>query len=284
LIGSIISLFARPGFVCIPLVLAVVTATATAQSVLLQIRPHAGDTLHLRLDQEMDISGTSQQAPGDPPATVTTTWFVLQRMVVERVDSSGADVLQVTDSVSTVTAGARGSTAVPRARSTIDGTQVHLHIAADGAVKLRDSTDHVSSALREVLTDLPVTFPRDPIKVGHSWVRTMKLPASATYPNGNEIKLGFRLDSVSQGGDSAYVSVHGPLGKPRADAVVGGATVTMRGTLVGTMLIDRRRGWLTDWHAIIDVQYVMRPPRGSDATPGRMRMTATQWLRAVDRP
>jgi hypothetical protein len=264
------------------LLVPVATPAAGAQKVLLQIKPHPGDTLHMRLDQEMDISGTAQQGPNDPPATITTTWSVLQRMVVERADSSGADLLQVTDSVVTTTVGGRGPP--PAARPSIDGTQVRLHVAPDGAVRLLDSPDRVSSALREVIANLPVTFPRDPIKVGSSWVRTMRLPTGARYVEGSEIKLEFRLDSVSAGGDSVYVSVHGPLGKPHVSDAGGGSKVTTRGTLAGTMLIDRARGWLTDWHAIIDVQYVMQPPKGSDAAPTRMRMTATQWLRAVDRP
>jgi hypothetical protein len=257
---------------------------ASAQSVLLQIRPHPGDTLHMRLDQEMDIVGAGPRIRGEPQVTVTTTWCVLQRMVVERIDTSGADVLQMTDSVSIVSDGGRGPTSDPRQRATIQGTRLRIHVAPDGAITLLDSSDRVSAAVRELVANLPVTFPRKPVKVGHSWVRTMRLGSGPTYGGGSEIKLEFRLDSVSAGGDSAFVSVHGPLGKPRVDPGAGGATVTTQGSLAGTMLIDRERGWLTDWHAIIAVQYLIRPPRGSDAAPQRMRMTAMQWLRAVDRP
>jgi hypothetical protein len=264
--------------------LATLPTVAAAQSVLLQISPHAGDTLHMRLDQEIDISGTGRRAPSDPQQVVTTTWCVLQRMVVERADTTGADVLQMTDSVSIMSDGDRGADGGHRQRSSVEGTQVHLHIAPDGAITLLDSTDRVSSAVRELIANLPVTFPRRPVKVGHSWVQTMRIPSGPSYGGGGEIKLEFRLDSVSSSEDSAFVSVHGPLGKPRVDPGAGGATVTTRGTLAGSMLIDRRRGWLTDWHAIIAVQYVFRPPRGSDAPSGRMRMTAMQWLRVVDRP
>ena len=237
----------------------------------------------MRLDQEMDVTTEGMQGAEDPTSAVTTTWFVLQRFVVQQADTSGTDVLQVTDSVATATEG--GPNAAPvRPHPRVAGTEVHLHFAPDGAVRLLDSPDHVSSALREVLADLPVTFPHDPVKVGHTWVRTMKLPAGSGYTGDSDIKLEFKLDSVSSHEDTAYVSVHGPLGKPRVDAVVGGATLTTRGTLIGSMVIDRRRGWLTDWHAVIDVRYTVRPPRGSDAAPEIMRMMATQWLRAVDRP
>jgi hypothetical protein len=271
--------------VLIPLMLAGAASSAHAQQVLLQLRPHAGDTLHMRLDQEMNITRTGQVALGDAATAVTTTWVVLQRMIVERADTSGTEVMQVTDSVSTERIDDRGPEPAPRRNRPVDGSHVLLHVAPDGAVTLLDSTNSVSSALREVLRDLPVTFPRDPVKVGQSWVRAMQLPPGAGYGRqGGEIKLEFRLDSVADGSDLAYVSVHGPLGGARVNAAVGGARVTTRGTLAGTMVIDRRRGWLTDWHATIDVEYDMQPPTGSNQSPGRMRMTATQWLRAIDRP
>jgi len=192
--------------------------------------------------------------------------------------------MQVTDSVSTERIDDRGPEPAPRRNRPVDGTRVLLHVAPDGAITLLDSTASVSSALREVLKNLPVTFPRDPVKVGESWVRAMALPAGAGYGQAGEVKLEFRLDSVVDGADLAYVSVHGPLGGTPLKATVGGQTVTSRGTLTGTMVIDERRGWLTDWHATIDVQYEMQPPPGSNQSPGRMRMTATQWLRAIDRP
>ncbi len=238
----------------------------------------------MRLDQEMNITRTGQAALGDAATAVTTTWVVLQRMIVEHADTSGTEILQVTDSVSTERIDDRGPEPAPRRNRPVDGSHVLLHVAPDGAVTLLDSTNSVSSALREVLRNLPVTFPRDPVQVGHSWVRAMKLPAGPGYGKGGEIKLEFRLDSVADGSDLAYVSVHGPLGGARVNATAGGVTLVTRGSLAGTMVVDRRRGWLTDWHATIDVQYDMQPPPGSNQSPGRMRMTATQWLRAIDRP
>jgi hypothetical protein len=275
----------------IALILTCAPSLVTGQDVLLQIHPHTGDTLHMRLDQEMDLGGDLPQTGGDPWSTTTTTWCVLQRMVVERADSGGVDVLQVTDSMAVATsvprttAGRTTPTPTPPAggHPALEGTSVLLHIAPDGAVTVLDSTDRVGRTLRQVVADLPVTFPRQPVRVGSSWVRTMKVPAGADYGAG-QIRLEFRLDSVTPSLDSAFVSVRGPLGKEHNEAVVGGATVTTRGILTGTMVIDRRRGWLTDWHALISVQSVMHPPKGSDAEAGRMHMTLMQWLRAVDRP
>lgn len=266
------------------LVLTGAARPARAQRVLLQLRPHAGDTLHMRLDQEMDIARTGPAAFGDPATEATMTSVVLQRMIVEGVDSSGTEIRQVTDSFSTTTADDHGSPAAPRQGLPVVEGQVRLHVAPDGAVTLQDSAGHVNSALREVLANLPVTFPRDPVHVGQTWVRAMKLPAGARYAADSEIRLEFRLDSVSGGTDTAYVSVHGPLGGAHVKSTAGGRTVTTHGTLVGAMVIDRSRGWLADWHARIDVEYTMQPLRGSNEPPSRVRMTAVQWLRTIDRP
>ncbi len=266
---------------------------AGAQQVLLQIRPHPGDTLHMRFDQEMDYAGSVRRAgadstPGAGAATmvtrVTTTWCVLQRLVVERADSSGTDVLGVTDSVAVATVGARASEAAARQTRAMTGKRVWLRVAPDGAMAMLDSSTGVSSAVREVLANLPVTFPRRPVRVGQSWIRSMTVPAGAGYVAGEPITLQFRLDSVSATGDSAFVSVRGPLGSPRVDTAFGGERITSRASLTGTMLIDRTRGWLTDWHATIAVQSIISAPHVADSALGRMRMTVTQWFRTVDRP
>jgi hypothetical protein len=238
----------------------------------------------MRLDQEMDIARTGPAALGDFASEATMTSVVLQRMIVEGVDSSGTEIRQVTDSFSTTTADNHGSPVPPRQGLPVVEGQVRLHVAPDGAVTLQDSAGHVNSALREVLANLPVTFPRDPVHVAQTWVRAMKLPTGARYAADSEIRLEFRLDSVSAGTDTAYVSVHGPLGGARVQSTVGGRTVTTHGTLVGAMVIDRDRGWLADWHARIDVEYTMQPPKGANEPPSRVRMTAVQWLRTIDRP
>jgi len=46
-------------------------ADAGAQAVLLQIRPRVGDTLHLRLDQQTELTG--MRRPGSTSTTTMTT-------------------------------------------------------------------------------------------------------------------------------------------------------------------------------------------------------------------
>jgi hypothetical protein len=260
---------------------------ADAQQVLLQIRPHAGDTLHMRLDQEVDMSRTAGRSGGDSITTVTTTTlFVLMRTIVERSDSAGSDVTAVTDSVASVAAGARGGEAGDQLRRALQGRRVHMHVAHDGATVVIDPQDEATPELREVLAEVPATLPQKPIKVGHTWERTMAAPLGRAFAGRGEIKARFSLDSISRSRDSAFVSMRGKLGTAGPGPGPDGATATSTVSVVGTMLIDRRRGWLADSHFIIVVQSVFTPPpsAGVDLAPLRLRMTATQWLRTVDRP
>jgi hypothetical protein len=254
---------------------------AAAQRVLLQIRPQAGDTLHMRFDQQVDVAGTTHQTPADSATIMSTTsLFVLARTIVERTDSTGSDVSAVTDSVAVATVGGRGSESAERARRDLQGKLVRMHVALDGATVVRDPAGDASSELRQVLADVPATLPREPIMVGHTWQRTMETPLGGAYGGRGQITAHFRLDSVSRGGDSAFVSVRGAMGSARPAAGANTITVTMS----GAMLIDLRRGWLSDMHVIITVHSMVLPAREGDPPPLRMRMTVTQWLRTVDRP
>src|SRR5204863_8706541 len=71
---------------------------AGAQSVLLQIRPRVGDTLHLRLDQQTELTGLRR--PGSSSSTsVNTTMRVYSRATVEKSVPTATSVRAVTDSV-----------------------------------------------------------------------------------------------------------------------------------------------------------------------------------------
>ena len=135
-----------------------------------------------------------------------------------------------------------------------------------------------------MLAEVPATLPRTPIGVGHSWERTMAAPLGRAYAGQGEIKARFRLDSVSRGGDAAYISMRGKLTHGRTGPSGGGTAGASAVTVAGDMVIDRRRGWLADSHFIISVESTFTPPPSSAMAPTRFRMTATQWLRTVDRP
>jgi hypothetical protein len=261
----------------------VTSRPAHAQHVLLQLRPHVGDTLHMRIDQEVDITGSTSRPTGDSISSVTTTLFALARMIVAGSDSAGTDLVVVVDSMAQWTSGGRAARSADHAASDVMRRPVRVRLAPDGVPVIADSARTAGPDLQGLLAGVPATLPTTPVKVGQEWERTMAAAPVGASPSRDAIKLRFRLDSVSRRGDSAYVSVRGDLGRDRFGPGAGGATVATWGTVTGTMLIDRRRGWMTDFHAVISVHSVLTPSAGADQAPGRMRMTITEWFRTVDR-
>ena len=64
---------------------ALATSVAGAQQpVALRIEPPVGETVRMRLDQRVEMSGTTRVGAGDSTATVVSTLLVISRTVVER--------------------------------------------------------------------------------------------------------------------------------------------------------------------------------------------------------
>ena len=158
-----------------------------------------------------------------------------------------------------------------------------------------------ATPLRAVVTQMPATLPREPVEVGQSWVRTMEIPLVAPGDGGGSAALSgtFRLDSVSRGGDIAYVSLTGRLA--RSTNVPYGArgkesnsrraaVVSTSGSITGSMVIDRARGWITDvgpaWFPGHE-QEAARPRRqpGCDEDSQWVRcLTLNRWRRGLLTP
>ena len=70
------------------------------QSVLLQIKPHVGDTLRMRLDQQTEMTGMRRHGASAAVTTDrTTTMKMFSRAIVEGSAPTRDDVRGVTDSV-----------------------------------------------------------------------------------------------------------------------------------------------------------------------------------------
>ena len=89
---------------------------AFAQELLLQIRPRAGDTLRMRLDQETDYTGAGVTRTGVGPASLVTTMAMFSRAIVEGEANEETAVLAVTDSVRFWSTDQRGSARLDRWR------------------------------------------------------------------------------------------------------------------------------------------------------------------------
>ena len=250
-----------------------------AQEVLLQIRPRRGDTLHVRMDQEVEMSGTTRVGTSDSTMTMRTGMQVASRTIVLRRDARAVTVVSITDSV-TLTSSAATPAMLDGTRKKLEGKKTYLRIALDGASELLDDTPDAGD-MRELVAQMPATLPSQPVRIGATWTREVQLP-SASQPgarHGAAVKAVFRLDSLTQRGDVAWISLRGEISRDSAPELPPGAKFAMRGTLTGTITVDRRRGWLSSARTVLNVRSLLEPPEGTSDGPMRFRMTVTQWMR-----
>lgn len=277
------------------LALGSITRAASAQRYSLQLRPRAGDTLHLKMEQTTEFEGTRgrEKGAGGKAAADSTSHErsglrVYTRIAVESTDLDGADVTAITDSVR-LTSSTPGSAALEAAARAAEGRRVQLHVAPDGATTVTQSDGPYAAPLRAVVTQMPATLPREPVEVGQSWVRTMEIPLVAPGDGGGSAALSgaFKLDSVSRGGDIAYVSLTGRLARStnvpysaKGKAINGrrAAVVSTSGSITGSMVIDRTRGWIIDVRTSVVSRSLMQES-GSSAATARMWMKISQWVR-----
>jgi hypothetical protein len=263
---------------------------AGAQSVLLQIRPPVGDTLSVRMDQRVEMTGVptgcvtgySGNRRGASPDTraetctaatrqMTTVTEVFSRAIVQSASGEGAHVLAVTDSIRT-SLSSGNSRAVKPTRVRTNTGSIELRVATDGGAKVVDAA--ASEQMRAVFGQMPATLSRKPVAVGERWTRQMRLPIATETGSIGMVRATFRLDSLGRNGDIAYISMKGTLSHDHGD----GSDSDMEGWMSGTMQLDRRLAWITDTRATIDVESTVRPSSGGQRM--RVRTKITQVLRA----
>jgi hypothetical protein len=211
---------------------------------------------------------------------------VYTRIAVEATDLDGADVTAITDSVR-LTSSAGPNDAIAAAARAAEGRRVRLHVAPDGATTVA-APEGLAGALKSAVTQMPATLPKDPVEVGQSWVRTMEIPVAPAAGGGGSAAVSgtFRLDSVSRGGDIAYVSLTGRLVRsanvPYANESSSkgrgkerGGTVSTSGSITGSIVIDRTRGWITDVRTSV-VSRSLLQETGSTTASARMFMKISQ--------
>lgn len=281
-------MFARKHLSRSPLLLGAVicltsAAPSEAQLVLLQIRPHVGDTLRLRLEQQTELTGDRRASGAPAVASVTTSLRVYSRAIVERSAAAGTFVQAITDSVRLT--GGDGIVA-EEARHALEGRAMMLRISPDGTVALVDDNGEAVPGASDAVSLMPAAFPKGPIPVGYTWTREMPLPAGGRLAPGAAPVAGwlhtkFRLDSVTHGGTLAYVSMHGELSAdPDARLQDGNGPLLEKGTVYGTMLVDRGRGWLTESQFTIIAHSVVRM-RGAADSIMRYETRVTQRMKAL---
>ena len=254
---------------------------AFAQELLLQIRPRAGDTLRMRLDQETDYSNGGMVRAGAGPGTMMSKMAMFARAIIEGATEAETAVLAVTDSVRFWNSDARGAAAARQMEAQLRGQRVSFRVTPEGLV----ATEPAAKTPREVahvVSLMPATFPKGPIKVGESWTRDMPLPAGTQFGAqlSGLLHVTMRFDSLTHGGDLAFVSMRGEM-QPATGPGAASGPVLEKGSVRGTMVLDRRRGWLSEsWFNVIVVSSMTVPP---SAGPMRIQTRITQHMRTAER-
>ena len=253
-------------------------APAGAQGVLLELRPRMGDTIRVRMDQDVEVVATSKVRGRDSTYRMERHLTVHSRSIIEHTDAKGATVLAVTDS-----AMVRDGSAPPR--RTMTGQSIQFHVAPDGATRVVDGGGMLTPEASALVAQMPATLPQRELEVGESWRHTVRVPIPGLPPGAptGTLIATFRLDSLSRYGDVAYISMRGSLARPAGGvALPHGGRYESTGTVTGQLEVDRRRGWLTGMRATVSVRSVLTPPKGGEAAPMHVSTRVTQWLRTVD--
>jgi hypothetical protein len=158
---------------------------------------------------------------------------------------------------------------------------MRMRVSPAGAMEVLEVAPQGSVlGAQDALARLPGTLPETAVTVGSTWTRELALPWSGNpvVTPGGHLQVIFRLDSVARGGTLAYVSMRGALA--RAAVAQGGGQLTTSGTMTGDLLVDLRRGWMTDSHATFTLVSTLLPKSGgaTAAQPMELRVTITQRL------
>ena len=164
-------------------------ASLNAQSVLLQIKPKLGDTLWVKLAQQVEMTGVPQgcgnptsslRAQSKTPAStctdarsMTTGMEVFSRAIARHTNRSTTDILAITDSVVTISPGPSPK----RLKQPTPRGPVEIRISTDGSVEL--GAGHASDDLRALFGQMPATLPKKPISVGERWLHQQRGTHSA---------------------------------------------------------------------------------------------------------
>ncbi len=256
-----------------------------AQPLVLEIRPTVGDTVHLRMEQMVEMKGTTRVGVRDSTVSMTTRMAILARAIVLATDSAGARVLTVTDSVIVSGADSVPNASLEQSRRALEGSRVEMRVLPDGSSEIVGDATALNNELRALMAQMPSTLPATPVQVGERWSRVVTVPVQgqAGVTQMASLKTTFRFDSLSRSREVAHISLVGELSRSAGDSTRGPPGLEMTGTIRGGMTVDRKRGWMTDSRAVITLKSVVPPPAGSKSHPMRFDLTITQRMRALDK-
>lgn len=261
---------------------AIANSAGSAGLVALEVRPRAGDTVAVRLEQRVEMLGTRRINGSDSTARVMSSMVMFARTIVESVNGSYSIVVTHTDSVRVETSDDHARAMREDAARALTGTVSRLRLLPDGTGESLDSAFGAPGAT--LVSVMPATLPPTPVAVGGKWTRSMPIPATNAARGAGEVRAVFRLDSLTGGGRFAWISMKGSMRRDeRAPAGGAGENVgAVSGTLAGAMTLDRRRGWIIAALTDMTVRSTVTTP-GAPGVPLKVTVRVIQKMHASDR-
>ena len=263
-------------------VLAAVSRAQEPAAVLLRLHPRVGDTLHMVLDQQTEVSVAPVAGAAASARPVRTAIAIHSQTIVRSVRGASTVVLTIVDSVRLSSSDAHAAARAADTQRAFEGQQMELQLGADGRVEsARDARGAlVPRQVSDAMAAMPAVFPQKPVHVGEQWTRELALPASGPLAGSGSgrAKATFRLDSLGRRGSTAFVSMRGDI-LPES----GGSAVALSGSIAGTMQLDRNRGWMTESRVLVTLESLVTPPLASGLAPTRFLTRVTQHLSTMDK-
>lgn len=255
--------------------------TASTGPVTLEVRPHAGDTVAVRLEQRVEMSGTRRIAGRDSTAQVTSSMVMFARTIVESVTPEHSIVATHTDSVQLESSDDHARAMRADAIRALTGTVSRLQLLPDGTGQSLDSALGARSA--NLVGVMPATLPATPVAVGGKWTRKMPIPATNSAHGAGEVRAVFRLDSLTGAGRYAWISMKGSMHRAER-APVGGngeSAGAVSGSISGAMTLDRHRGWIISALTDMTVHSTVTTP-SAPTVPLKVTVRVIQKMHADD--
>jgi hypothetical protein len=254
---------------------------AATAPVTLEVRPRPGDTVSVKLEQRVEMTGTRRIDGRDSTARVTSSMVMFARTIVESVTPAHSIVATHTDSVRLETSDDHAQAMRADAIRALTGTVSRLRILPDGTGQSIDSALGARSA--NLVAVMPATLPATPVAVGGKWTRKMPIPATNAARGAGEVRAIFRLDSLTGGGRYAWISMTGSMRRDeRAPVGAGGESAgAVSGSISGVMTLDRRRGWIISALTDMTVRSTVTTP-GAPGVPLKVTVRVIQKMRADD--
>lgn len=256
-------------------------SAASAQRYQLRLAPAPGDTLRMQVDQETEVTG--EERADAPSRSMRATLRIYSHAIVLGRSGGATTLIAKTDSVSVASDDAHAEAVGAQMRRLAGARPIRIALADNGTVRLLDDAGNVVPDGRGAVSLIPAALPEGALAVGDTWVRAMPLPVGSSVDAGM-VRATFRLDSVSRGGQMAYISVRGDLA--RGDLPAAGPRGTMMrvaGTVAGLIRLDRVRGWIAESRFVVTMHSAVEPPAQSGIAPVKFRTVVTQRMRLQGR-